>query len=104
MRRSSLTPRKSRRATASSPQVQAAAREVVGRRAPTSAKSSWVMALNREDLPEPVPPKKATTVWSTPRARRLATSSIPVWAGMARLAGTSVGQASSACLMRARRS
>ena len=62
IRRSEETPRKSRSGPASSPQEQAAARDVVGRRAPTSAKFSWVKALNSDDLPEPVPPKSATTV------------------------------------------
>ena len=43
---------------------------VVGRLTPTSAKVRREILLNMLDLPEPVPPASATTVWSTPSARR----------------------------------
>ena len=46
------------------PQTQAVAHDVVGRRTPTAASSRPVSALNVEDLPEPVAPAIATTVWS----------------------------------------
>ena len=46
------------------PQTQAVAHEVVGRRTPTAASSSSVRALKVDDLPDPVAPARATTVWS----------------------------------------
>src|SRR5699024_2070857 len=54
--------RKSSRAVALLPQMQAAAWEVVGRITPTSANCNEESALNSEDFPDPVPPTSATTV------------------------------------------
>ena len=46
------------------PHTQAVAHDVVGRRTPTADSSSPVSALKVEDLPDPVAPARATTVWS----------------------------------------
>ena len=53
------------------PQTQAVAHEVVGRRTPTAESSSPVSWLNVDDLPEPVAPAIATTVWSAESRSRL---------------------------------
>ena len=57
------------------PQTQAVAHDVVGRRTPTADSSRPVSALNVEDLPEPVAPAIATTVWSAESRSRLAARS-----------------------------
>ncbi len=48
------------------PQTQASAQDVVGRRTPTAARSRPASRLYSDDLPEPVAPARATTVWSLP--------------------------------------
>lgn len=58
------------RSSLTGPEATASARDVVGRRALTVADSVAVTVLTSDDLPEPVAPAKATTVWSMPRARR----------------------------------
>ena len=67
------------------PQTQAVAHEVVGRRTPTAASSSPLRALKVEDLPEPVAPARATTVWSAESLRRPAAraATIEAWSAMA---------------------
>ncbi len=55
---------------ASAPHVQADVVDVVGRRTPTVERSSPANALKSEDLPLPVAPARATTVWSRPWPRR----------------------------------
>ena len=55
------------------PQTQAVAHDVVGRRTPTEESSTPASALNVDDLPEPVAPASATTVWSAVRPSRVAT-------------------------------
>ena len=52
------------------PQTHAVAHDVVGRRTPTAESSSPLRALKVEDLPEPVAPASATTVWSAESLRR----------------------------------
>ena len=52
------------------PQTHAVAHDVVGRRTPTAESSSPLSALKVEDLPEPVAPARATTVWSAESLRR----------------------------------
>src|SRR3954447_20954824 len=57
------------------PHTQAVAQEVGGRRTPPADSSSPVSALNVDDLPEPVAPAIATTVWSAEsRSRPVARS------------------------------
>jgi hypothetical protein len=48
----------------SSPHTQASGIELVGRRVPIAARSSPVIELNNDDLPDPVAPASATTVSS----------------------------------------
>src|SRR4051812_47906730 len=55
------------------PHTQAVAHEVVGRRTPTEESSTPARALNVDDLPEPVAPARATTVWSAVRPSLVAT-------------------------------
>ena len=54
----------------SAPQAHAIVHDVVGRRTPMAASSRPVSALNVEDLPDPVAPASATTVWSPDSASR----------------------------------
>ena len=70
MRRSESTSSQSSRAVALWLQAQAVTRAVVGRRTPTSAKFRREIALKVLDFPDPVPPARATIVWSTPRESR----------------------------------
>ena len=63
----------------SAPQTQAVAHDVVGRRTPTAESSRPVRALNVEDLPEPVAPAMATTVWSADSHSRLDARSSTAW-------------------------
>ncbi len=62
--RGGISSQSSRPAAGSSPQTQAVAYDVVGRRTPTAARSRPARALNVDDLPEPVAPASATTVCS----------------------------------------
>ena len=55
------------------PHTQAVAHDVVGRRTPTEVSSTPARALNVDDLPEPVAPARATTVWSAVSPSRVAT-------------------------------
>ncbi|OPZ48100.1 MAG: hypothetical protein BWY91_03243 [bacterium ADurb.BinA028] len=68
------------------PHTAADGTEVVGRRAPIRATCSPTMALNRDDLPLPVAPARATTVWPPAidvRSRTLSTrlTAWSTWAG-----------------------
>src|SRR5699024_7391909 len=73
IRRSGCTPRKSSSGSAFVGRLRDEDWQVLGRIAPTSAKFSRVSALNMLDLPEPVPPTSATTVWCTPSSSRRTT-------------------------------
>ena len=64
------TPSQSRSAGFGSPQTDADAVAVVGRRRPTGESSSPASALNSDDLPAPVGPASATTVSSRPSPSR----------------------------------
>ncbi len=68
--RSGISSHSSSSSAGSSPQMQAVAYDVVGRRTPTAASSSPASALNVDDLPEPVAPARATTVCSAESRRR----------------------------------
>ena len=81
-------PSQSRRSSApSAPHTQAVAHDVVGRRTPTADSSSPVSALNVEDLPEPVAPAIATTVWSAESHSRLEARSRTAWLSSSRSSG-----------------
>ena len=68
------TPSQSRRSpTGSSPQIAAVGVDVVGLRTPTVATSLPTRALKIEDLPLPVAPARATTVWPPTSAVRSVT-------------------------------
>ena len=54
-----------------SPQTHAVVHDVVGLRTPTDEISMPVSALNVDDLPDPVAPAIATTVWSGESRSRL---------------------------------
>ena len=56
--------------SSASPQAAAVVEDVVGRRTPTWLSVEPASALNNEDLPEPVAPASATTVWSPASASR----------------------------------
>ena len=71
-RRSSTPSQSSSSSEPSGSQMAASGEEVVGRRAAALPRSSPTTALNSEVLPEPVAPKKPTTVWSPDSARRSA--------------------------------
>ena len=72
----------------SAPQAQAIVHDVVGRRTPIAARSRPVSALNVEDLPEPVAPASATTVWS-PESRSRAPARSATARGLRRPASSS---------------
>ena len=78
-------PSQSRRSSAADaarpvgPHTQAVAHDVVGRRTPTAESSRPVRALNVEDLPDPVAPAIATTVWSAESHSRLDARSSTAW-------------------------
>jgi hypothetical protein len=61
---------------------------VVGRRTPTGDISNRASELNRLDLPLPVAPASATTVWSPDSASRVPARSTRVCAGTSRSSGS----------------
>ena len=69
------------------PQTQACATPVVGRRTPDRRQLQPASALNRLDLPLPVAPASATTVWSRDSASRLPARSTRVCAATSRSSG-----------------